>query len=425
MARANNSANLNAVDPNKKFGVLRSWATGPYLVGGGTSMMGDSIEHVLSYWVLWETFHSPALVGFQLLSHWTPFLLLSTWAGALAERYDCRRIIQISQALFISVSLAWGTLFLTGSLQLWHAVILLVLHGLAGALWGPAEQMMLYDFAGPEALPSAIRINATFRSLGFLLGPVVGSGLLLTVGAGTGMFVNVAFYLPLTLYLMYTPFTGHRRSAAPRERVGLIDSFKVLGTVRRYPAIFAVLLVAALFSVTVGAVLQNVMPTFANIFTPGREAEATYGLLMFVLGSGAVIGGFLLEATGWVPARLSVVLTATVCLGLCVVVFSLTTSLGIAIIALVGVGISQITNEATGMAIVQLQAPKDQRGRVIGSYAMFGPGMRTFSGITVGFFGSLLGIPLTVLLSGVTLAVGTLVIGAYAQRLLRVAGTRT
>lgn len=73
---------LDTVDPNKKFGVLRSWATGPYVVGGGTSMMGDSIEHVLSYWVLWETFHSPALVGFQLLSHWAPFLLLSTWAGA-------------------------------------------------------------------------------------------------------------------------------------------------------------------------------------------------------------------------------------------------------------------------------------------------------------------------------------------------------
>ncbi len=266
-------ADLDAVDANKKFGVLRSWATGPYLVGGGTSMMGDSIEHVLSYWVLWETFHSPALVGFQLISHWTPFLLLSTWAGALAERYDCRRIIQIAQALFISVSLGWGILFLTGTLQLWHAVILLIVHGMAGALWGPAEQMMLYDFAGPKALPSAIRINATFRSLGFLLGPVVGSALLLTVGAAAGMFINVAFYLPLTIYLIYTPYTGHQRNAAPKARVGFLESFKVLGTVRRYPAIFAVLLIAALSSVTVGAVLQNVMPVFANILNPGADVQ--------------------------------------------------------------------------------------------------------------------------------------------------------
>lgn len=183
------------------------------------------------------------------------------------------------------MSFAWGILLVTGSLQLWHAVILLVVHGLAGALWGPAEQMLLYDFAGPEALPSAIRINATFRSLGFLFGPVVGSALLLTVGPAIGMFVNIALYLPLTIYLLYTPFTGHRRTAAPRKRVGLIDSFKVLGTVRHYPAIFAVLLLAALSSVTVGAVLQNVMPTFANILRPGPGAEAAYGILMFVLAN--------------------------------------------------------------------------------------------------------------------------------------------
>lgn len=409
-------ANLHAVDPNKKFGVLRSWATGPYLVGGGTSMMGDAIEHVLSYWVLWETFHSPALVGFQLLSHWTPFLLLSTYAGSLAERFDCRRIIQIAQAMFIVVSLCWGILFATGTLELWHAVALLTLHGLAGALWGPAEQMMLYDFAGPESLPSAIRINATFRSLGFLFGPVVGSALLLTVGPAIGMFINVLFFLPLTIYLMFTPFTGHQRSAAPQERVGLIESFKVLGTVRRYPAIFAVLILAALASITVGATLQNVMPVFANILTPTGDADFTYGVLMFVLGGGAVIGGFLLEATGWVRANLGVVLVASVMLGAFTILFSVTRSLPVAIAALLGLGFSQITSEATAMAIVQLQAPDDQRGRVIGSYAMFGPGMRTFSGLTVGFVGTWLGIPLTVLLSGAILIAGAVAVWLGTRR---------
>ena len=175
-------------------------------------MMGDNIEHVLSYWVLWETFHSPALVGFQLLSHWTPFLLLSVYAGALAERFDCRRLIQIAQAMFITVSLAWGVLFATGSLTLWAACVLLVVHGLAGCLWAPAERMMLYDFAGPATLPSAVRINATFRSLGILFGPVIGSLLLVTLGPTLGVFINVAFFLPMTLFFFRTPYTGHSRS---------------------------------------------------------------------------------------------------------------------------------------------------------------------------------------------------------------------
>ena len=118
----------------RRFSVLRSWKTAPYLVGSGMGMMGDNIEHVITYWVLWQTFESPALVGFQLISHWLPFLLLSVYAGSLAERFDCRRLIQIGQIMFMVVSLCWGILFLTDSLQLWQACVLLVVHGLAGCL---------------------------------------------------------------------------------------------------------------------------------------------------------------------------------------------------------------------------------------------------------------------------------------------------
>src|SRR5207253_10500073 len=106
--------------------------------------------------------------------------------------------------------------------------VLLVLHGMAGSLWGPGEQLMLHDFVGTAELPSAVRLNATFRSLGVLFGPVVGSALLLGLGPEAGIFVNVAFYLPLTLFLFRTKFTGHTREAAARPRVGLRDSVRVL-----------------------------------------------------------------------------------------------------------------------------------------------------------------------------------------------------
>ena len=96
----------------RRFGPLRDKHSRPYLMTAGLSMMGDNIEHVITYWVLWQTFHSPWLVGFQVISHWLPFLLLSVLFGGLAEKYDCRRIIQIAQGLFAFVSLGWGVLFL-------------------------------------------------------------------------------------------------------------------------------------------------------------------------------------------------------------------------------------------------------------------------------------------------------------------------
>jgi MFS family permease len=63
--------------------------------------MADNIEHVISYWVIFQKFHSPTLGGFAIVSHWLPFLLLSVYTGALADRYDPRRIIQIGIALFM------------------------------------------------------------------------------------------------------------------------------------------------------------------------------------------------------------------------------------------------------------------------------------------------------------------------------------
>lgn len=401
-----------------KFQVLRSWKTAPYLVGAGTAMMGDNIEHVITYLVLWNTFHSPLLVGFQLISHWLPFLLFSVYAGSLAERFDCRRIIQIAQGLLMFVSLCWGILFLTGTLQLWEACVLLVLHGLAGCLWGPAEQMMLYDFAGRGQLASAVRINATFRSLGILLGPVVGSVLLLMVGPTVGIFLNIVFYLPLTVFLMRTSFTGHSREGSfTTGRFSLIDSFRVLGTVRRNRVILGMLILSALASVTIGAVLQTAMPVFAAILTPpGADGAFVYGILLFALGMGGVLGGFFLEASGLIKPNITTAVVSAISFGAFAMLFALTGSLAIALAALVLTGGAQITATATAQAIVQLEAPAGERGRVLGAYSMFGPGMQTFSGVTVGVFGTLVGIPLTVVGGGAALVGGAALTAIYMAR---------
>src|SRR5436189_3637333 len=68
------------------------------------AMMADNIEHVVSYWVLFQKFHSPTLAGFAEISHWTPFLLLSVYFGGVADRRDCRKVIQIAQIIFMTVS---------------------------------------------------------------------------------------------------------------------------------------------------------------------------------------------------------------------------------------------------------------------------------------------------------------------------------
>ena len=87
------------------FLALRQPVFRAYFFGAASAMMADSIEHVISYWIMFQKFQSPALAGFAVISHWVPFLLFSLWSGALADRYDPRRIIQIDMLVFMAISL--------------------------------------------------------------------------------------------------------------------------------------------------------------------------------------------------------------------------------------------------------------------------------------------------------------------------------
>src|SRR5215510_2134948 len=174
-----------------KFGALYHRDYRNYFLLALVGMTAESIEHVASYWVIFESFHSPTLGGFAVISHWVPFLLFSVYTGALADRFDCRRLIQISQGLLMLVSLAWGALFLTGTLQGWHAAALLMAHGVAGVIAQPSIQLIVHDIVGAEHLPSAIRLNALSRYFSMLVGPAVGGGLMLALGPGVALLVNV------------------------------------------------------------------------------------------------------------------------------------------------------------------------------------------------------------------------------------------
>src|SRR5262249_53680584 len=182
-----------------------------FFVGTMLAMMADNIEHVVSFWLLFQKFHSPTLAGFAEISHWTPFLLLSVYFGGIADRHDCRKVIQVAQIIFMAVSATWAILFVTDTIQPWHAVILFIFHGMAGVIWSPAEQLLIHDIVGIEHIQSAVRLNATSRQLGILFGPAVGSGLMLLLGPSRALLANILIYLPLTLWLLVVPYTGHLR----------------------------------------------------------------------------------------------------------------------------------------------------------------------------------------------------------------------
>jgi MFS family permease len=404
-----------AAGPKVAFAALHHPGFRVYFVTTLLSMMADNIEHVISYWVIFQVFHSPALGGFAVLSHWMPFLLFSVFFGALADRYDCRRIIQAAQLMYMAVSLAWGLLFLTNTIQMWHAVVLLVVHGMAGVLWGPGSQLLIHDIVGSPHLQSAVRLSATSRQLGILFGPAVGGGLMLLFGPAVGLLINALIYLPLTLWLWKAPYTGHRQQAAQRPGLGLRDALALLREVSGNRPLVSMILLAGLSSLFVGNAFQAQMPEYAHDLGTD-EAGLAYSALLGANAAGAVIGGVLLEGKGLLQPRVETAMVCTILWCLAIAGFAAATSYPLALLLLFAAGLLNLTFTSMAQTIVQLAAPSQLRGRLIGLFHMSSNGLRAFSGVTVGVLGSLIGIHWSLALSAMALLSVTVVLLAFAVR---------
>jgi MFS family permease len=301
----------------------------------------------------------------------------------------------------------------------WNACVLLILHGTAGAIWGPAEQLMLEDFVGPAELPSAIRLNSTARSLGILLGPVVGSALLLGLGPTKGIFANMAIYLPLTILMARTKYTGHTRlGIVAKTRVGAFGALKVLREVSRDRVLVAMIVLAGLGAFFIGTALQTAMPAIADSMG-GISSTAAYTVLLFANGLGGVLGGFLLEGTGKIKLSVKAAVWSTLIYGATSAAFAFTHQYLIASVLLIVGGVANLAALSITQTVVQLLAPREKRGQVVGVYGMAANGLRIGSGFTVGLLGAAIGLRLSLGLSSIALCVCTAAVAVYLAVMAR------
>lgn len=405
----------------KSFAALRHPGARIYLIGSCLAMMGDSIEHVISYWIMWEKFQSPELGGFAIISHWLPFLLFSFWAGALADRFDPRRIIQIGMGLFMLASLGWGYFFVTDSLERWHAVILLSIHGIAGVLWNPAAQLFVHDMVGGQQLQSAIRMMSSARMLGFLMGPAIGGGLMLLFGPAIGIFINVLIYVPLAFWLWRAPYGPKFRKEedAPPKRQRAVNSFAdvfaAIKEISTVPVVFSMTMLAGVAAMIVGNAHQAQMPEFAYDFG-FSDTSIRYAILLAAAATGAFSAGVVLESKSLLPAKVNTAFVLALIWCLAIGGFAVTTNYYLAVALLFFAGFVDLAFNAMTRTLAQIHAPPDLRGRAIGLYNVGSLGMRTFSGVTVGVGGGYIGIHWSLGISVVVLFFAIMALFVYCTR---------
>jgi MFS family permease len=259
-----------------------------------------------------------------------------------------------------------------------------------------------------------VRLNATARMLGILFGPAVGAGLMLLLGPSLALLANALIYLPLTLWLIAVPYTGHRRERAPPKRaLGLKDVIDVIREVAHNRPIVTMIILAGSASLFVGNAFHTQMPEFAHDLG-AEKADLAYSALLTASAAGAVFGGFVLEGKGWLRANVRTAIACAFLWCAVITVFAFSRNYFLSLALLFCAGILSLSFYSTAQAIVQLLAPGHLRGRLIGLFSMSAYGLRAFSGVTVGVVGGLIGIHGSLAISAMALMAVTLALFGFA-----------
>ena len=329
------------------------------------SNFGGLIQSVGASWMMTSLAPSPQLVALVQASTTLPIMLLSLWAGAVADNLDRRLVMLWAQGFMLVVSVVLAGFAWAGILTPWWLLGFTFLIGCGTAMNGPAWQASVGDMVPRAALPGAIALNSMGFNIARSLGPAIGGAIVAAAGAAAAFLTNAVSYLGLIAVLARWHPTETPRTL-PRERLGV-----AMGAGLRYvaasPNIRIVLLRACLFGIAASAI-PALMPLVARTRMGG--GPLTYGVLLGAFGIGAV-GGALLSGrlrrsltTEWI------VRVATVALAAGAAATGASTVLPFSVAALMLAGGGWVLALSTFNVTVQLASPRWVVARALALYQM-------------------------------------------------------
>lgn len=379
-----------------------------YAAGGVVSNVGTWMQRIAQDWlVLVLSAGSGTALGITTGLQFLPFLLLSPFAGLVADRVPKRRLLQLTNLAMSVPALLLGLLAVTGTVEIWHVYVLAFVLGSVAAFDAPARQSFVSEIVDRDDLSNAVGLNSASFNAARLVGPALAGVLIAALGGGavaTGwvILLNGLTYAAPILSLrrldgaaLDTPAPVLREPGLVREGVrylrGRPDLLLVLGV------IFAVGTFGMNFQLT-----SALMAT--EVFGKG---PSEYGLLGTVLAVGSLSGALL--AARRVRVRHRMVIGAAVALGTLQILAGLAPSYLVFALLTPLIGLTALTVVTSANAFMQLHTDAGMRGRVMSLYLMVFMGGVPLGAPLIGWIGEVLGARWTLLFSGSLVLTGTLV----------------
>lgn len=335
-----------------------------WFFGALISNVGAWMQATAQSWVvLTELTDNDAIaVGITMALQFGPQLLLVPLSGTVADRFDRRRVLMVTQSLLMVLALALGVLLVSGNAQLWQLYGFALALGVVNAFDTPARQAFVSDLVGAENLSNAVALNSASFNSARLIGPAVAGVLIAIVGSGWVFLFNAASFVAMliALALIRTSPVNVRATAGVEGRSAqLLAGFRYVVKRRDLLIIFIMVFVIGAFGMNFPVYSSTMAVEF------GRGA-GEYGLLSSVLAVGSLAGALLVAKRP--AARFRAVVIAAAGFGVASLLAAVMPTFWTFAAVLVLIGFSTATLLSTANGFVQTTTDPNVRGRVLSLY---------------------------------------------------------
>jgi MFS family permease len=378
-----------------------------YFLGQAVSLPGTWMQAIGQSWLVLELTGSGTAVGLVTALQFLPMLFLAPWGGVIADRFDKRRLLFLTQSTAAILAAVLGIIVAIDVVELWMVYVLVGCLGLVASIDVPARQTFIMEMVGRDSVTNAVSLNSVLVNAARIVGPAIAGALIVTVGIGACFIVNALSYCGILVALvLIRPHELSRATPQPRRRGQLSEGI-------RYAAGEQAVLVPLLMMAVVGTFAYEyhvVLPLFAR-FTFDGDA-GTFAAMTAAMGAGAVVGG-LLTASRRSRTAISLAVVAIV-FGSLQLVTAAAPTYALSLVALTLLGAASISFLALGNATLQLSAVPEMRGRVMGLWAVAFLGSTPIGGPIAGWIGEHIGPRFALGLGGLV----TILAGVAAYRAL-------
>jgi MFS family permease len=258
--------------------------------GQTASLIGTWMQVVAMSWLVYRLTQSVILLGTVAFLSQIPTLFLTPFSGALADRYDKRKLLIISQSLYMLEATLLATLTLTHFIQTWHILVLSLFAGLINALDMPVRQSFYSKLVPAELLTNAVALNSAIINGSRLIGPAIGGFIIQLVGEGGCFTINAISFIFVLYALTKIVFINPKHENLKNPFVEIKEGFQY---VKNSIPIRVLLLTTMMFSFCIFS-YATFMPAYVKD-TLLRESSSL-GIIMSAVGIGAVSSALYLAA---------------------------------------------------------------------------------------------------------------------------------